>query len=154
MTQRTALLEKSSARKTGLTLGIALAVCAIFGAIVTSGAREAKGADELDELAPVSRQQFDTPQALEQAYQEGERLESSRKYFSAAATFFNVYTVEGRYQMVALGKLTENLIRAGLPNAASYFFIKTLQSGNRAGLRRRHEESFLLFPGQRRASQR
>ncbi len=78
---------------------------------------------------------YDTPAAIDQAYRDAERLEMSRKYYSAAAVYFNVYTADSKYKNMALGKVTECLIKSGLPNAASYFYIKSLQSGDRSVIR-------------------
>ncbi len=92
--------------------------------------------DDLDNLTasgPV--RVMDTPQAIEQAYGEALRLESSGKFFSAASVFFNIYTAGAAHRTTALGKIAENLIRAKLYNAAAYFFIKTLQSGDPNSIR-------------------
>jgi hypothetical protein len=78
----------------------------------------------------------DTPAALKQAYKDAQTLSGKGEHFAAAATYFNVYTAQGTWQDAALGHVTEELILAGLPNAASYFYIKALQSGNRAATRR------------------
>ncbi len=90
---------------------------------------------ELDNIGNNSNQNYDSPQAIEQAYYYAERLEDSQKYFGAASVFFNVYTVESKFQDRALAKVTENLIRVKLYNAASYFFIKTLQSQDRNAIK-------------------
>jgi hypothetical protein len=79
---------------------------------------------------------YDTPAALQQAFQQGRQQLASGDYYTAAANFFNIYTARGELQDAALSSLTESLIRGGYPNAAAYFYIKTLQSGNRAAIRK------------------
>lgn len=81
-------------------------------------------------------QDREVPQAIVQAFREAQSLSAEGNHYSAAAIFFNIYTGETPYRLVALGHVAEELIRGGFPNAASYFFIKTLESGNRAAIRR------------------
>lgn len=81
----------------------------------------------------------DSSMAIQQAFQDARSLAVDGKHFMAAAIYFNIYTaptVAEDQRFMALGMLTENLIRSGLSNAASYFFIKTLQSDNRGAIRR------------------
>lgn len=94
-------------------------------------------AQEDSELDNVnnSGQSYDSPQAIEQAYYFAQRLEDSGKYFGAASVYFNIYTVESKFHERALAKVTENLIRVKLFNAASYFYIKTLQTQDRNSIR-------------------
>lgn len=80
--------------------------------------------------------QTDTPAALSQAFRDAQGMASKGQHYPAAAMFFNVYTAEGQLTNQALGHVTEELVLAGFPNAASYFFIKTLESGNRQAIRR------------------
>lgn len=83
-----------------------------------------------------TRTEIDTPRAIEKAYEDAARLQDSRRYYASAAKSFDIYTAgDGRYQNRALAKLTETLILSGLPNAASYFYIKVLQSGDRNAIR-------------------
>ncbi len=70
------------------------------------------------------------------AYRRGQELAKSGVYFSAASYFFNVYAGESPYRMAALVQVTEQLMSSRMPHAAVYFFIKTLQSDNRAAIRR------------------
>src|SRR5258708_2778902 len=63
---------------------------------------------------PVASFSYDSPQAIAQAYEYAQNLENSGRHYSAAAIFFNIYTVEGKLQDAALGRLTECLIRGGL----------------------------------------
>ncbi|MEW6056970.1 MAG: hypothetical protein AB1540_10180 [Bdellovibrionota bacterium] len=98
-----------------------LGLCLGFGLVSPSYAQE---------------QSVDSPAAARQAFENGIRLNSSGDHYAAAIHFFNVYTLEGELQYPALGHLTESLMRARLPNSASYFFIKALQSGNRVAIQR------------------
>lgn len=77
----------------------------------------------------------DSPAAINQAYEFAKKQALSGHHYEAAANFFNVYTAQGEHQNSALAFLTENLALAKFPNAASYFFIKTLQSGDHAVIR-------------------
>lgn len=79
---------------------------------------------------------YDTPDALRNGFLKAEELQSDGNYFAAATKFFNIYTAESSYRTAALGRVAENLIKAKLPNAATYFYIKTLQSGDRTAIRR------------------
>ena len=78
----------------------------------------------------------ETTQAVNQALQEAQRLSSSGQHYNASVLYFNAYTTEGTHQDAALALLTESVIRSGFPNAASYFYIKTLQTGNKSAIRR------------------
>jgi len=78
----------------------------------------------------------DSPAAVRQGFERAQSLYSNGNYFAAAAVFFNVYTVESSQQNIALAMVADSLIQAGLPNAAAYFYIKTLQSGNQGAVRR------------------
>lgn len=81
-------------------------------------------------------QAADNPQAVQQAFAEAQKLTASGRHFDAAVLYFNAGGVGGSHQDVAGAMLTDSLIRAGLPNAASYFYIKTLKSGNKSAIRR------------------
>lgn len=81
--------------------------------------------------------QTDTPAALQQAFAQGKELSAKGDHLRAAVVYFNVYTApDSPLQTAALARLTESLVLADMPNAASYFFIKTLQSGDRNSIRR------------------
>ncbi len=58
------------------------------------------------------------------------------QYFRAARFAFAASQKDSKYNADADALITVSLVRAGLPNAASYFFIRTLQSGNRSAIRR------------------
>lgn len=78
----------------------------------------------------------DSLQAVNQALQEAHRMSSSGQHYEASVLYFNAYTTPGNHQDGALALLTESVIRSGLPNAAAYFYIKTLQTGNKAAIKR------------------
>ncbi|MBI3555288.1 MAG: hypothetical protein HY074_03360 [Deltaproteobacteria bacterium] len=99
-------------------------------------------ADEPEPLALPDRspaqagQAYDSPTALQQAYRDGQKLSADGNHYESAAVFFNIYTAQANYQDVALGHVAEELILAGYPNAASYFYIQTLQRASRPAIRR------------------
>ncbi|OFZ21507.1 MAG: hypothetical protein A2X94_08960 [Bdellovibrionales bacterium GWB1_55_8] len=67
--------------------------------------------------------------SAESAYRSGQYLQSARYAFSANEE-------DSGLRPEAYSWITLSLMRAGLPNSASYFFIRTLQSGNKAAIRR------------------
>ncbi|MGE4232953.1 MAG: hypothetical protein AB7F43_06440 [Bacteriovoracia bacterium] len=87
-------------------------------------------------VIPVAMAQQDSPEALKQAYQEALEHQKRDQNLKAAEIFFNIYTANRELRDAALSKVTENLIEAGYMNAASYFFIKTLQSNDRNAIQR------------------
>lgn len=85
----------------------------------------------------LAQEQGGTQRALRQLYDQAQRLVAQKKYAQAATLYFNVYVEpESRLKSAALAGITESLIRAGFPNAATYFYIKTLQSGVKPSIRR------------------
>ena len=83
------------------------------------------------------------PQALaadaQARFRRGQELYSEGEYLRASRFFFSVYTdPQGGYgdQGEVLGLIAESLVKANYPQSASYFFIKALQSGSKAGVRR------------------
>ena len=56
------------------------------------------------------------------------------EYFKAARYAFAALQQEPSLKPSAYSWITMGLLHAGLPNAASYFFIRTLQSGNHAAI--------------------
>ncbi len=69
---------------------------------------------------------------------EGVRLFNDADYLKASRYFFSVYTdpTDSREEGELLGYITESLIRGGFKQTAAYFYIKTLKSGSRGGIRR------------------
>ena len=63
-------------------------------------------------------------------------LYQSGQYFKAARYAFAAGEENPKDQAEAYSWITISLVRAGLYNSASYFFIRTLQSGNRTAIRR------------------
>ncbi len=61
---------------------------------------------------------------------------SAGQYFKAARYAFAANEMDASLQAEADAQITISLIRANLDNAASYFFIRTLQSGNKSAIRR------------------
>jgi tetratricopeptide (TPR) repeat protein len=63
-------------------------------------------------------------------------LYSRGKYFGAARYAFAALESPPAVRDEAYSWITLSLVKAGLYNSASYFFIKTLESGNRSAIRR------------------
>ena len=78
----------------------------------------------------------DSPAAIQSAFKEAQKQVNAGQYLNAATTYFNLYTLDGKHQAVSLALLTENLILAGYPNAAAFFYIRTLETGHRPAIRR------------------
>lgn len=78
----------------------------------------------------------DSPEALRAAFDNAQRLDASGKHFDAATAYFNIYTAESTLRHSALTHLTESLIHLRLYNAAVYFFLKTLQTGDSSAIQR------------------
>jgi hypothetical protein len=70
-----------------------------------------------------------------QYLQEAAQLYRSSQYFKSARYAFAAFENDPRLKPDAYAWITMGLLRAGLPNAASYFFIRTLQSGSPAAIR-------------------
>jgi hypothetical protein len=58
----------------------------------------------------------------------------SRSYFKAARYAFAASQQSSQIKGVSYAWITRSLLHAGMPNAASYFFIRTLQTGTRAAI--------------------
>ncbi|MCM0606133.1 MAG: hypothetical protein KA715_08590 [Xanthomonadaceae bacterium] len=69
------------------------------------------------------------------ALETAQRLYDSGQYFQSARYAFSS-TEEGVSAGEAYSWITLSLMRAGMPQSASYFFIRTLQSGQKAAIRR------------------
>lgn len=67
---------------------------------------------------------------------DSQSLYSSGQYFKSARYAFAAGELDSGLAAEADAQATMGLLQANLPNAASYFFIRTLQSGNRAAIRR------------------
>ncbi len=67
---------------------------------------------------------------------EAQALYQSGQYFKAARYAFAAAEEDPSRQAEAYSWVTLSLVRARLYNAASFFFVKTLQSGNKAATRR------------------
>jgi hypothetical protein len=65
---------------------------------------------------------------------EASQLYRSGQYFRAARYAFAANEADPNMKPIAYSWITLGLLKAGLPNAASYFFIRTLQSGNRQAI--------------------
>jgi hypothetical protein len=65
-------------------------------------------------------------------YGEGQYFKAARYAFAAGEAAPEGSTLKGD----ADAQITMSLIRAGLEQSATYFFIRTLQSGNRPAIRR------------------
>lgn len=71
----------------------------------------------------------------EQYLADAKALYRQGQYFKAARYAFAAQEEDPALSAEAYSWVATGLIRAGLPNSASYFFIKTLQSGNTAAIR-------------------
>ncbi len=67
---------------------------------------------------------------------EAQKFFQAGQYFKSARYAFAAQEQDRSLEAEAHAWTTLGLTRAGLPNAASYFFIRTLQTGNRAAIRR------------------
>ena len=83
----------------------------------------------------------DGPASLRDA----QSLFQSGQYFKAARYAFAASQQSPGLSAEAYSWITVSLIRAGLPNAASYFFVRTLQSGNNHAIRRALTETQTLL---------
>ena len=74
---------------------------------------------------------------------------NSGQYFKAARYAFTAQELDSSLQSESYSWITISLIQARLYNAASYFFIRTLQSGNKAAIRRvlTHSQELLVRLG-------
>ena len=68
--------------------------------------------------------------------QDAQALYQSGQYFKAARYAFAAAEENPAIHAESYSWVTLSLVRAGLPNAASYFFIKTLQTGQTQAIRR------------------
>jgi len=75
-----------------------------------------------------------TANAAGSALEHAKELYQSGLYFQAARYAFSS-TEEGAAPADAYAWITLSLTRAGMPQAASYFFIRTLQTGNKPAIR-------------------
>jgi tetratricopeptide (TPR) repeat protein len=100
--------------RSGKVTALALAMVCIVGSSVTL-ADSATGAKYLKDAQLL--------------YQQG-------NYFKAARYAFAAVDEDPRSQTEAYSWITISLSQAGLHNSAAYFFIRTLQSGNDAAIRR------------------
>ncbi len=71
-----------------------------------------------------------------QALRDARTLYESGQYFKAARYAFDAVEGNPSLQAQAYSWTALGLIKAGLHHSASYFFIRTLQSGNRSAIRR------------------
>jgi hypothetical protein len=71
-----------------------------------------------------------------QYLKDARQLHAAGQYFKAARYAFAAGEAEPSISAEADSQATLSLLRANLPNAASYFFIRTLQSGDKAAIRR------------------
>lgn len=71
-----------------------------------------------------------------QLLKESQKLYGQGNYFSAARYAYAASQESGADAGETNSWVSLSLMRAGLYNSATYFFIKTLESGNRAGIRR------------------
>jgi len=75
----------------------------------------------------------DTAQAR---LQDARQLAQQKKYFQSARYAFSASTMDASVKPDAYAYVTTGLVKSGLYHAASYFFIKTLQTGDASSIRR------------------
>jgi hypothetical protein len=83
--------------------------------------------------APAARAQEGS---ASERLKEAQQLYQAGQYFKSARYAFNAIEGDPRIEAEAYSWITLGLMRAKLPNAASYFFVKTLQSGSKPAIRR------------------
>jgi tetratricopeptide (TPR) repeat protein len=69
-------------------------------------------------------------------FKEAEHFYQSGQYFKSAKYAFAAQVENPKLKPASYALITSGLVQAGLPNAASYFFVRTLQSGNPHSIRR------------------
>jgi hypothetical protein len=84
-----------------------------------------------------------------QTLRDAHALHASGQYFKAARYAFAAGEMDPSLSADADAQVTLSLVRANMENAASYFFVRTLQSGNKAAIRRvlSETQSLLLRVG-------
>ena len=102
-----------------------------IGLLGFSGFQTSASADEWGEAVGLMR--------------ESRVLEGQGKHFSAARYAFAASQVDASYTAESDAQIAVSLIHAHLENAASYFFIRTLQSGNKTAIRKVLTESQALL---------
>ncbi|MGK5085671.1 hypothetical protein WDW37_20475 [Bdellovibrionota bacterium FG-1] len=95
-------------------------------------------------LAAVAEAQAGAPSGA-QYLSESRGFFANGQYFKAARYAFAAGEADASIAGDADAQVTLSLVRANLRNAASYFFIRTLQSGNKAAIRRVLSETQDLF---------
>lgn len=86
----------------------------------------------IDNRSPAAESSGDAASLL----RDSRGLYSAGQYFKSARYAFAAGEADPAVAGEADAQATMALLQANLPNAASYFFIRTLQSGNRAAIRR------------------
>jgi len=76
---------------------------------------------------------------------DAQKLYRSGAYFQAARYAFDAIEENPGLKPEAYSWITTSLIHAGLPDTASYFFIRTLQMGNKIAIRRVLADTESLF---------
>lgn len=84
-------------------------------------------------LAPDARAE---PPSGGQYLNDAQKFFQTGSYFKAARYAFAAKELNPSLEADADAWISSSLVRAGLPNSASYFFVKTLQSGNTGAIRR------------------
>lgn len=112
---------------------LSLVVAAALGAMAVA---RAEPIDSFDSSLLSASQKNPENAAVNQAYREAAATAHHGDHYAAAAMFFNIYTAPSQIRFSALARVTEELLAAGMPNAATYFFIKTLESGSRVAIKR------------------
>lgn len=89
------------------------------------------------------------PQVADQYLEESRRLSRQGLYFKSARYAFAAAQQSQKIRPIAYARVTDGLVRAGLTQAASYFFIRTLQTENRVAsqLALTHLEKLILRNG-------
>ncbi len=122
----------------GQRRGLARLILAIAFALMLAVAAHAQAARA--DGAPASGAQY---------LSDARRLAAGGQYFKSARYAFAAAEADPGLTSASDAQITLALIRANMHNAASYFFIRTLQSGDKAAIRRvlTETESLLVHVG-------
>jgi hypothetical protein len=131
---------------------LVLVISFLLSLAVAAQAAHAQGAQAADTAQAATAATGDEPGAPEpsradrspaaeslsgaQLLRDSRGLSAAGQYFKAARYAFAAGEADASIAAEADAQATLALVNANLPNAASYFFIRTLQSGNKAAIRR------------------
>src|SRR5262245_9040619 len=79
--------------------------------------------------------QADSRSVAAQYLRESSNYYKSKQYFKSARYAFAAAEADSTVKSEAYSWITMGLVHAGMPHAATYFFIRTLQTGSSASIR-------------------